>query len=146
MAANQAPASNAPNAVAEAPLFTLERANRALVLVRKIVAAIVSRHADLMELRRERAEYPEHATGQERVQELTTRIGDCVAELNELSRELSTVGCVLKDWRTGLVDFPALHRGQRVWLCWQLGEACISHWHELDVGFAGRLPIDDTFR
>lgn len=145
MAANQAPASNAANAVAEGPLFTLERANRALVLVRKIAAAIVSRYDDLTELRRERTEYPENATGQERVQELTTRIDDCVAELNELNRELTAVGCVLKDWRTGLVDFPALHRGRRVWLCWQLGEPCISHWHELDVGYAGRLPIDETF-
>jgi hypothetical protein len=52
------------------------------------------------------------------------------------------VGCVLKDWRTGLVDFPGVHHGRRVWFCWRLGEPTVAYWHDLDEGYAGRRPIE----
>ncbi|MBL8953234.1 MAG: DUF2203 domain-containing protein [Myxococcaceae bacterium] len=47
----------------------------------------------------------------------------------------------------GLVDFRALLEGRTVYLCWRWGEERITHWHELDTGFAGRRPIKagDTF-
>ena len=43
----------------------------------------------------------------------------------------------------GLVDFRALLGGRTVYLCWRFGEPSVSHWHELDAGFAGRQPIHD---
>lgn len=43
----------------------------------------------------------------------------------------------------GLVDFRAQLGGRTVYLCWRFGEPSISHWHELDAGFAGRQPISD---
>src|SRR6476620_8376495 len=42
---------------------------------------------------------------------------------------------------SGLVDFPALHEGEEVLLCWQLGEDEVAHWHRVDEGFAGRKPL-----
>jgi hypothetical protein len=39
------------------------------------------------------------------------------------------------------VDFPSNRDGQVVYLCWQLGEDEISHWHELEAGFAGRQQL-----
>jgi hypothetical protein len=44
----------------------------------------------------------------------------------------------------GLVDFRALLEGRTVYLCWRFGEERVDHWHELDAGFAGRRPIQDT--
>jgi len=44
----------------------------------------------------------------------------------------------------GLVDFRAQHEGRTVYLCWRYGEPSVSHWHELDTGFAGRRPIHDA--
>jgi hypothetical protein len=32
--------------------------------------------------------------------------------------------------------------GRVVYLCWKLGEENIGWWHELDIGFAGRQPLD----
>ncbi|MBN1208889.1 MAG: DUF2203 domain-containing protein [Myxococcaceae bacterium] len=43
----------------------------------------------------------------------------------------------------GLVDFRAQLAGRTVYLCWRYGEASVSHWHELEAGFAGRRPIED---
>ena len=47
----------------------------------------------------------------------------------------------LRDPETGLVDFPGEREGRRVWLCWQLGEDRVAHWHELETGFIGRKPL-----
>jgi hypothetical protein len=54
---------------------------------------------------------------------------------------LQRLGVLVKDLDTGLLDFPALHEGEEVLLCWQLGEDEVAHWHGLDEGFAGRKPL-----
>ena len=51
-------------------------------------------------------------------------------------------GCVLKDLDRGLLDFYALSGDRLIFLCWQLGESEIAHWHTLEGGFAGRQPLD----
>jgi len=59
------------------------------------------------------------------------------AEIERLAEE----NIVLRDPETGLVDFPGVREGRRVWLCWRLGEERVAHWHELDTGFIGRQPL-----
>jgi len=54
---------------------------------------------------------------------------------------LQRLGVLVKDLDRGLVDFPALRRGEEVLLCWQVGEAEVAHWHGLEEGFAGRKPL-----
>ncbi len=122
--------------------FTVAKANRALVLIRKIVADIVTRYSELVQFRAQRDRLIQQSASEERVAEIGARVAGCVEDLNLLNRELLAAGCVLKDWRTGLVDFPGVYRGRRVWLCWQLGEPTVSYWHDLHEGYAGRRPID----
>lgn len=66
-----------------------------------------------------------HASGLER----------CIAELVGL-------GVQVKDVDKGLVDFPAVHEGDEILLCWHVGEESVEYWHSLEEGFAGRKPID----
>ncbi len=61
-----------------------------------------------------------------------------------LVRAVSELGILVKDPDTGLVDFPTLREGREVYLCWQLGEPHIAWWHEIETGFAGRQPLEDT--
>ena len=58
-------------------------------------------------------------------------------------QKLEDLGCVLKDMNTGLVDFPAVRLGMRVWLCWKLEEERVTFWHGLHEGFAGRKPVNE---
>ena len=58
---------------------------------------------------------------------------------------VTALGCHVKDLETGLIDFPATREGRTVFLCWRLGENQVRYWHEIDSGFAGRLPIDNDF-
>jgi hypothetical protein len=55
--------------------------------------------------------------------------------------ELERIGVQVKDLDRGLVDFPALHDGEEVLLCWQVGEDEVAYWHGLEEGFAGRKPL-----
>jgi hypothetical protein len=56
--------------------------------------------------------------------------------------EIDSIGVQVKDLDIGLLDFPCDVEGQRILLCWKLGEKSITHWHGLQEGFAGRKPID----
>lgn len=64
--------------------------------------------------------------------------------IKALLDELDELGCELKDFEQGLVDFYALLEDRLVYLCWRLGEERITWWHEVDAGVAGRQPIDQT--
>ncbi|HLU67042.1 MAG TPA: DUF2203 domain-containing protein [Kofleriaceae bacterium] len=61
--------------------------------------------------------------------------------LREQVEEIQATGCLIKDIEVGLVDWPALHQGREVYLCWRYGEAEVAWWHEVSAGFAGRRPV-----
>ena len=65
-------------------------------------------------------------------------------KINRYLHELEAVGCVFKGFEAGLVDFYSLRDDRPIFLCWRLGEDRITHWHEIDSGFAGRQPIDSA--
>jgi hypothetical protein len=69
-------------------------------------------------------------------------VGEAFLRLRSLLIELQQSGIVLRDLDRGLIDFPAIREGREVYLCWQLGEERVTHWHELEGGFRGRRPLD----
>jgi hypothetical protein len=120
--------------------FSLEEANRSLPLVKRVVGDIVKTHAQAMKLQHEL----ERQTGNKQQQQCSpaqTQLEACMAKLEDFVDELSEIGCELKDYQTGLIDFVGRHEGRDVYLCWKLGEERITHWHELDSGFAGRQSV-----
>ena len=56
-------------------------------------------------------------------------------------RTVEELGAVLKDARSGLLDFYGQVDGKLVWFCWKHGETEITHYHALDEGFSGRREI-----
>ncbi len=76
---------------------------------------------------------------------LEERVQLRVNEIEGFLQELEAVGCECKDFRSGLVDFPAFLAGRVVYLCWKLGEPEIAHWHEVDAGFSGRQLVSGVF-
>lgn len=66
------------------------------------------------------------------------------AALKESIGEVARTGCLIKDLDVGLVDFPAILRGEEVYLCWKLGEERIEYWHRVHEGFVGRKLIDEN--
>lgn len=84
------------------------------------------------------------------IKKATEKLNDDIemkGAMQSLQREiekLEDMGCVLKDPNIGLVDFPAVRLGVRVWLCWKLDEEAVAFWHTLHDGFTGRKPIQDN--
>jgi hypothetical protein len=111
-------------------------ANRTLPLVSRIVGDIVNTHTKAVRLTRELETTPakEQADHQRALDATMSLLEDYVDELTE-------VGCELKDYEQGIIDFTGRHRGRDVCLCWKLGESAVAHWHELDAGAAGRQPV-----
>jgi hypothetical protein len=130
-------------------VFTVEMANRALPLVRRIVADIVQDYPHWRDLI---ARYELLSAGSRPdwgesldMQRVHRDIETFAERIESYRRELEQIGCHLKDAETGLVDFYGMHEGRLVCLCWKHGESSLTHWHELDAGFAGRRPITPEF-
>jgi hypothetical protein len=124
-------------------LWTVDRANRALPLVRRIVADLVATHArwrDLVErfTIASAMSSTKLSPEAERLQRDTER---AATEIDGFVRELAELGVECKSLESGLVDFPAERDGRVVYLCWRDGEAAVTHWHEVDAGFSGRQPL-----
>ena len=130
--------------------FTIEEANKALPLVRAIVADIVAKYSAVTErksrldqIRNSRSERDRDSSNpyDEELNQVEDDLDKEVTELQQFILELEDLGVELKDITRGLVDFRALIEGREVYLCWLLGEEEVSHWHELDAGFAGRKSL-----
>ena len=70
-------------------------------------------------------------------------IAGAMGRLEKEIQKLEELGCILKDMNSGLIDFPAVRLGTRVWLCWKLGEDDVTFWYELHEGYAGRKLVDE---
>src|SRR6185295_1710025 len=71
---------------------------------------------------------------------------ETVTRLVTLLQRIREMGVVLKDVDKGLCDFPYMKNGRVVYLCWHLGEEAIHFWHDIETGFGGREPLDETDR
>jgi len=124
--------------------FTADEANAALPLVRAIVRDIAALSSDLRDrqerLTRVGAAQRGSLSGvyQEEVHLAEAEIERDSERLLDYARELKELGVELKDYFTGLVDFPCRMDDREVYLCWRLGEPEVAYWHELEAGFAGR--------
>jgi len=74
--------------------------------------------------------------------EAGVQVGESFLEVQRLLAALQEAGIVLRDIDRGLVDFPAIMDGREVYLCWELGEDAVDHWHDRESGFGGREPLD----
>ena len=74
------------------------------------------------------------------------RRNQLVEGLKQGIQEIQTQGPVVKDLERGLLDFYSLAGDQLIFLCWQLGESEVSHWHTLEGGFASRQPLHRSER
>lgn len=89
----------------------------------------------LTKFRQQRAKFESAIDNLSRVQNEYLRI------LETWVDKISGYGVILRKIREGLVDFPAKEGKFRYFLCWQFNESDISHWHEVEDGFAGRRKL-----
>ena len=138
----------------EPAVFTLEAIDALLPELKARMSAQMERRADIEDrlerlgkllgatpdsIELEEADAPE-------VRDLKADLAARVERYQSAWREIEDLGAVLKDPRTGLLDFYGRVDGKLVWLCWKYGEDAVTHYHGLDEGFAGRKPIEAMLR
>jgi hypothetical protein len=128
-------------------LYTVDRANRTLPLVRRIVEDIVREHERWQEAiaRLDLLSSTSTALVDPELTALEREVQRIARDIDQFQGELEALDIQLKDRRIGLIDFPTELDGRRVLLCWRLGEPSVQYWHDEDAGFAGRQPLSPTF-
>ena len=125
--------------------FTLVEANRTLPLVKRIVADITTLYPEWRSLV---SQYevvavqarPDWGESAEQIR-LRSAIEVVAKRMQDFLTELEQIGCVFKGFDEGLVDFRGRLDERDIFWCWKQGEDEITHWHDLESGFAGRKPI-----
>ena len=127
--------------------FTPAEANALLDEVRPVAERLVAHRRAFSEAAARRAQLTTQVAGnggdldpgevREDAESMEREAEAVAAAVDELNR----LGLLVKDLDRGLVDFPALRRGEEVLLCWQVGEEEVAFWHGVDEGFAGRKPL-----
>ncbi|CAN5480214.1 hypothetical protein BH20CHL7_BH20CHL7_02690 [soil metagenome] len=128
--------------------FDIDAANTALEEVGPLLATLADQRLDLIRLRdrtlttnpSDGGEGPT-AGDDEEVRRIHLRMKGVIDQMAAAVARIDALGITLRDIERGLIDFPALVNGRQVWLCWQLGDADVGQWHELDDGFGGRRPV-----
>jgi hypothetical protein len=119
----------------QARYFTLDEARDAMPSVLEIADELIPARAELAAATHaQRAGTPQMALAD--LKGLEARVG-------ELTDRLLRLGVQVKGFAPLLVDFPMLHDGRVVQLCWLEGDTELAWYHEADLGFAGRRPLTD---
>ena len=125
--------------------FTIEEANATLPLLRAILRDVTAlarelrdQHQRLLRLQSSGSLDQAH---EEELQQLNDAFERDQDRMREYVEELNKLHVELKDPYIGLVDFLCWQDEHEVYLCWKLDEPEVSHWHELDAGFAGRQKL-----
>lgn len=128
--------------------FDVDAANEALTEVGPLLATLADQRNELIMLR-DRALAARSPSGAgstddadpEEARRLRLRMQGVIDQMSAAVARIDALGITLRDIERGLIDFPALASGRQVWLCWELGEDDVAHWHELETGFGSRRPL-----
>ncbi|MCA8960405.1 MAG: DUF2203 domain-containing protein [Planctomycetes bacterium] len=131
-------------------ILTLEEANRMLPLldrivgdVRKTWSLIIERRTELEISEKERLARRDADT-EAKVEELKRDLNGLIDRINGYIREVEELGCFVEEFKRGVINFPSLYLGRKVFLCWCPGDESVRYWHELDESYNERSPIRDT--
>ncbi|NLX07408.1 MAG: DUF2203 domain-containing protein [Phycisphaerae bacterium] len=123
--------------------FSVNEANRSLVLVSMVVKDILALYCRAKVLE-ERYSVLDRETERGPRKQIKRQYEALLKQLQCFNQELTEVGCRLRDWQTGAVDWPAIYQDREVYLCWRMGEETVEYYHEAYESFAARrrLPED----
>jgi hypothetical protein len=120
--------------------FTVQQAEQTLPLVQRVLTDLVTQFR-LVERFRKRRQKLGRLGRLHELPAVEAQGMEAGRRLSDLIDELASIGCAVKDYERGCVDFPALRDGREVSLCWKLGEERILYWHETHEGTSGRRRL-----
>jgi len=123
--------------------FTREEANQLLPYVQEEISFLQGLKSQFHKTYQEREQMKKSQSEQDTdLFTLECRLEFMEMEAQTRLKHMAAKGIQVKDIDVGLVDFPALHNGEEVLLCWREGESAVEHYHGLFEGFIGRKKLD----
>jgi hypothetical protein len=119
-------------------VFTLDEALELLPALSELLTELQTAHRELLELVPPQAEHLSTGNGSPSA---ASALSAAERRYVSVLQRVDSMGVVVRDAETGLVDFAATREGAPVYLCWRLGETTIGFWHPRDTGIAGRRPL-----
>ena len=123
------------------PYFSVNQANEILPTVIKKFDYAKKMKAEVMKMEQQLASDIIPTASLEEYGIIKRKLNTAITNFYKSIEDLENTGVVLKGLDEGLLDFPAKHFDEEIWLCWKEGETEIKFWHEKDIGFMGRKPI-----
>ncbi len=131
-------------------ILTLNEANSMLPLLQRIVGDVRETWDQIID-RRTQLEISEKDLATQRTadreqhgEELKRDLNTLIDRINRYIREVEELGCFVEEFKRGVINFPSLYLGRKVFLCWSPGDPSVRFWHELDESYNERSPIRDT--
>ncbi len=129
-------------------ILSLEEATKMLPLLEKIVRDIMKTWEEIIHKRTELEcleKNPDQNAQQvqEEAQELKSDLNRLIDRINSYIREVEQLGCFVEEFKRGIINFPSLYVGRKVFLCWKPGDSEVRYWHELDESYNERSLIRD---
>ena len=131
--------------------FTVSDANATLPLVSAIVRDLTELAREVVQRRERLSDLPRGGGGSDGDDPYGAEVAQIVEDLDrdsqrlrEYVEELLELGVKPRSVTEGIIDFPAMMDDRPVYLCWQLGEPEVVHWHEQGATFRDRRPLPDT--
>jgi hypothetical protein len=122
--------------------FTIVTANEKLPIIIEKFKTITDLKNEIIKTEQQLAPSLSPTTNFEQYVTIKQKLNSVVTKFYQAIEDLENTGVVIKGIDEGLLDFPSKRFDDEVWLCWKQGETEIKFWHEKDVGFSGRKPIN----
>lgn len=117
-----------------------------LPLLKQVVADIMATWGEIiqertqLELLEKRGASTDDA---DKVEEYKQSLNRLIDRINGYIREVEDLGCFVEEFKRGVINFPSLYLGRKVFLCWCPGDPEVRYWHELDESYNERSVIRD---
>lgn len=146
------------NSIVRNRILSLDEANKMLPLIKKIatdiqttwVKILAGRHRHQQIEEALRCNHADHdltdvAEIKERGKEIRTEVDTLVDRINRYIQEVENLGCYVEEYKRGVINFPSLYIGRKIFLCWALtnDDDEVVYWHELDESYNDRRGIRD---
>ena len=122
--------------------FTITSANKILPEVIGKFKNVINNKNEIVKIEQELNTALSPGNKFEKYVKIKQKLNSAVTKFYQSVEDLEKTGVVIKGIEEALLDFPSKRFDEEVWLCWKNGEKEIKFWHEKDVGFNGRKPID----
>jgi len=120
--------------------FTPDQATKMLPLVKSITKDVQAYWDKLVVLRTE-IESAFKKNNIEAPSFLRDELNHLVDKTNAYIQEVESLGLYVAEFKRGIINFPSIRDGRKVFLSWKMGEDVVEYWHELDETLESRRHV-----